>query len=372
MNMDVLTLNLPKAFLPKPERVKQSRVEVFSVENDLSTGERFMVADQLQRLAESKSDDKQKELLVKEADRYRVCGQAGIVLICPNDNLRYFILSHCRSRICEPCGRRYVKRLYPRIKEILVKSRCNSPANFILSQVTLTITSKRFGDALPDRVGIKRLYRESRELLNLYFGKYVCRRSRSGKVVEKRRPKAGRKPGQDGRIWLGAGWLAVIEVGRDNNNLHIHALTWGPFRAVQMLRHEWSKITRDSFGVDIRKKNVRDSIQYVVKYIAKPPATDSYVRLAQYANMIKGSRRLRCGGIFYGQVKPVSVSTGVPSCFMCRARLIFSDLFEDRESAEALDYYSLRNELEKDDSAGVLTKIEQAMTGTDTPYTMPF
>lgn len=372
MDKDVLTLNLPRRFLPRPKQSKQSREEVFSVENDLSAGERFIVADQLQRLAESLEDYKRQTCLIKEADRYRVCGKAAVLLTCPRDNLRYFILAHCRSRICEPCARRYVKRLYPRIKELLISSRRQSPDNFILSQVTLTITSKRFGDALPDRAGIKRLYRESRVLLNLYFGKYVCRRSRSGKVVEKRRPKAGRKPGEDGRIWLGAGWLAVIEVGRDNNNLHVHAITWGPYRAVRMLRHEWSKITGDSFGIDIRKKSLRDSIQYVVKYISKPPATDSYVRLAQYANMIKGSRRLRCGGIFYGQVKPVTVSGGAMSCFMCQGRLIFSELLEDKASAEALDYYALRHQLEKDDSEGILTKIEQAMSGTETPYSMPF
>lgn len=331
-----------------------------------------MVADQLQRLAESITDEKKKILLGREADRYRVCGQARVLFTCPNDNLRYWIHAHCRSRICEPCARRYVKRLYPRIKDTLISARRHSPANFILSQVTLTITSKRFGDDLPDRAGIKRLYRESKDLLNLYFGKYVCLRSRSGKVVEKRRPKAGRKPGEDGRVWLGAGWIAVIEVGRDNNNLHVHAITWGPYRAVRMLRHEWSKITGDSFGIDIRKKSLRDSIQYVVKYISKPPATDSYVRLSQYANMIKGSRRLRAGGVFYGQVRPVVVSGGALTCFMCRARLVFSELLEDNDSACALDYYALRNQLEKDDSGDVLTKIEQALQGSDTPYSMPF
>ena len=338
----------------------------------MSAGERFMVADQLRRLAESLSDEKKKNGLTKEADRYQVCGQSGVLFVCDRDNLRYFIRQHCRSRICEPCARRYVKRLYPRIKDTLISARRQSPANFILSQVTLTITSKRFGDDLPDRVGIKRLYRESKDLLNLYFGKHVCRRSRSGKVVEKRRPRAGRKPGEDGRIWLGAGWLAVIEVGRDNNNLHIHALTWGPFRAVRMLRHEWSKITGDSFGIDIRKKSLRDSIQYVVKYIAKPPATDSYVRLAQYANMIKGSRRLRAGGVFYGQVRPITVSGGALTCFMCQGRLRYSDLIGDLADACALDYYDLRRQLEKDDTGAVLTKIEQAMQGSDTPYSMPF
>lgn len=372
MNKDVLTLNLPARFLPKPKQSKQSRVEVFSAENDLSAGERFVVADQLRRLAESISDEKKKNGLTKEANRYRDCGETGILFCCPNDNLRYFIRSHCRSRICEPCARRYVKRLYPRINDILVNVRRKGPSNFILSQVTLTITSKRFGDNLPDRAGIKRLYRESKDLLNLYFGKYVCRRSRSGKVVEKRRPKAGRKSGEDGRSWLGAGWIAVIEVGRDNNNLHIHAITWGPYRAVHMLRHEWSKITGDSFGVDIRKKSLSESIRYVVKYISKPPATDSYVRLAEYANMVKGSRRLRSGGIFYGQVKPVTVSQGVLSCFMCRSRLLFSEMLDDLTAADALDYYDLQRRVEKDDSGDVLTKIEKAVTGRSTSYNLPF
>lgn len=372
MNKDVLTLNLPAHFLPKPKQGKQSRVEVFSADSDLSAAERFVIADQLRRLSESITDEDKKKRLVKEANRYQVCGHAGVLFTCPNDNLRYFVKAHCRSRICEPCARRYVKRLAPQLKDILVGIRRRSPANFILSQVTLTITSKRFGDELPDRAGIRRLYRESRDLLNLYFGRYVCRRSSSGKVVEKRRPKRGRKPGEDGRVWLGAGWAAVIEVGRDNNNLHIHALTWGPYRSVWLLRHEWSKITGDSYGVDIRKKALDESVKYVVKYIAKPPATDSYGRLAEYANMIKGSRRLRCGGVFYGQVKTVKVSGGVLSCFMCQARLFFSETIEDIDSASALDYYKLHHELEKGDPGGSLAKIEQAVAGISAPDNMPF
>ena len=139
MDTDVLTLDLPTRFLPKPKRSKQSRVEVFSVENDLSAGERFIVADQIKHLAVSLADEEKGFLLCKEADRYQNCGKGGVLFVCPNDNLRYFVPSFCRSRICESCARIYVKRLYPRIRDVVVNARRQSPANFILSQITLTI-----------------------------------------------------------------------------------------------------------------------------------------------------------------------------------------------------------------------------------------
>jgi hypothetical protein len=347
------------------------RYEIFSVENDLSTSERIMVSDCLCRLANVETIDSRKEKLAREAARYRACGHGGVLLHCPNDNLEYYIRILCRSRICEACSRRYVRQIYPRLKALIVKAKQSNP-RFILAQTTLTITSQRFGDNLPDRDGIKRLYRESRQLLNLYFGRYVCHRSRNGNVVATLRKKKGDETGRDRRQWLGAGWFAVVEIGRDNNNLHIHAMTWGPYRAVQMLRQEWSKITGDSFGVDIRQKSIPQTVQYVLKYLTKPPATDSYQRLAEYAVMIKGSRRFRCGGIFYGQLNQIKVVHNPLLCFMCQSRLLFSETVDDVANVNALNYFDLKKKLERDTSGAVLTEIERSILGDTVPYDLPF
>jgi hypothetical protein len=366
-------LNLTAWRPPKSKSNRPGRhIDVFSVESDLSSAERSVIAG-FMRMIHSPVDPHVDVLMAREAERFEHCGRP-VGLRCDKDNTLYFIRQQCRSRICEPCARRYLKRLdlHQRVKVLLAEARRNSPKNYILAQVTLTISSRRFGDCLPDKAGIRRLYQESRDLFKLYFGSYVCRRSKSGKIVEKRRSRRGLAPGQDSRIWLGAGWIAVVEIGRDNNNLHIHALTWGPYRSVRMLRDEWSQITGDSFGVDIRAKSFTDSVRYVVKYIAKSPQTDSYIRLAEYAGMIKGSRRFRSGGIFYGKCWMVKMDARPMLCFLCQSRLRFEGPIEDVESASALDYFAIDKKLKNDLSGNVLQEIESKLQSGALSYNMPF
>lgn len=321
-----------------PPKKNTRHLDVFDAGDDLSEGERVIVGGFLIQLAES-LDKKSAERLRLEADRYCACGRRAMLLQCPKDYSRYFVRLYCHARICERCSRVLVGHLKRSITPVVSEAMRKDRRGFVLSQITLTVTSKRFGD-FPDRAGIARLYRESGEFLKLWFGKWISRRSKSGKVVEVRRPKRSVKEGEDPRKWLGAGWVATSEVGHDNNNLHVHALVYGPIRSWRILRHEWAKITGDSFGVDIRKKSLREGVNYVLKYIAKPPRTDSYSRLADYTHAIKGSRRLRSGGIFYNRFKKVKKERTDSTCIHCGGSLRLDGYADDWQSCGHLDLYA--------------------------------
>jgi hypothetical protein len=147
-----------------------------------------------------------------------------------------------------------------------------------------------------------------------------------GKVVPVYRSRrAGDDPlGGSKRSWRGGGFMAIMEVGQDNNNLHVHAVCYGHYNAYTGMSAAWSKITGDSVNPDFEP--VRDptrAANYVLKYITKPPRTDSFNRLAEYAGMVKGSRRLRTGGIFYNALTLKPEKTDLRSCPFCGDGLMF-------------------------------------------------
>jgi hypothetical protein len=194
---------------------------------------------------------------------------------------------------------------------------------YVLALLTLTVTSKRWGDRLPSRDDLVRLYRETAEFLREHYSAFVGRRSKSGRLYpDRKRP-------------LGAGWIAAVETGTDNNNAHCHAIIYGPIRAWSRLRDSWSQITGDSWGLDIKEvRNPAKAADYVLKYICKPPATDSYERLADWAMFIKGTRRLRTGGVFFNRCRPRDAKRTC-ECAVCGGRLMpagygLVDLVRDR------------------------------------------
>jgi hypothetical protein len=68
--------------------------------------------------------------------------------------------------------------------------------------------------------------------------------------------------------------------------------------------------------------------------------TDSYHRLAEYTQSIKGSRRLRSGGIFYNRVrrsKPVKADN---TCVYCGSRLLFDGYIDDWENCGMIDIFA--------------------------------
>lgn len=264
----------------------------------LSPGERLLIASYMKARADnlikssSLAEEKQGQKLITEARRFAECGKRFFVLRCPNHDLRFNVPMYCGSRICERCAAAYSKGLRRRIENVLRPHLVKKPRGFGLFMLTLTTTTDRHGPDGPTRKDIKRFYRESSEFLRLFYNKYACRFSRSGKVVQVRVKKKLK--------FRGAGYIAVTEFGGDNNMLHCHAVGFGPYIGQKKLSAAWLKITGDSSIVDIRAvRSVKDGVREVVKYIIKPPTGDSLTSIADYAWRIKGTRRLRSGGIFY-------------------------------------------------------------------------
>lgn len=327
----------------KPRR-KVKPVDIFNLDQGISRAERWAVASFIRKL--DPDSTKVKAALDLEADRFENCRSRWMVYSCERCHTGFHVMETCKSRLCPVCQFRYCKDLEDQIKKRVGELRESAPNGYKVMQVTLTVTSKRYGDALPDRAGIKRLEKETREFLAENFGKYRVRRSRSGKLVEVKRSKKAIKPGDDPRIWQGRGWVCTMEVGADNNNLHCHALVWGPFVPWGTLKDRWAKITGDSFGVDIRVKGLKDAIRYILKYLMKPPKTDSYARMADWLLAIRGSRRIRCGGVFYGRLKALPKEKLPCGCPLCFGKLFFRaitdsisdslDLFQAHKKPETL------------------------------------
>ena len=287
--------------------------EIFSAESAgrFSWGERCLIASRMVEKSADLFSFGQREKMLMESDRFAACGRDDMKFYCRECQSTFRVRMSCRSRVCPECQAVYVKKLKKKMLPVISRTVANQKRGYRLSLVTLTVTSRRFGDALPDRDGIKRLYAETSKFMRLHYGKFKCHLSKAGNVIENR------------KRWLGAGWVAVLEFGNDNNNAHCHLVVYGPIRQWHGLKASWQAITGDSHGVDIRVIRQPDkAIAYVLKYISKPPQTDSYDRIADYAAAIKGSRRVRSGGIFYNAFTPERPEGLGFHCAICAGMLI--------------------------------------------------
>lgn len=204
--------------------------------------------------------------LDRQAFRYQNCGREFVTLKCNDCKQVYFGENRCESRICGKCAKKHAnrirKRQIERVRELPLDGKKR------LAFLTLTFKSIEgrsisFGD-------IKKVGDFGRKLFNKHYP----------------------------RKW-GNGSFAVIEVG-NSNNIHIHALVYGYFISQNKLSQSWLKITKNSPVVFI--KGIRSPIQcvnYLLKYISKPPEFDTAKQLAEFLDAVTGTRRIRTYGIFY-------------------------------------------------------------------------
>jgi hypothetical protein len=113
----------------------------------------------------------------------------------------------------------------------------------------------------------------------------------------------------------GCGVLAVLEPQKSLSP-HIHAIVYGPYVPQAILSCAWQALTGDSYVVDIRQiRNVSDALEYVFKYISKPPLNLEHANdVAVYVGITRGFRRLHSFGIWYNIGKTESRSVGCPVC----------------------------------------------------------
>jgi len=308
-----------------------THIDHFSAEFDYSDGERFIVADRMRKLAAKLSqagDSKRAVSLLTEADRYQYCRQLEVGRYCERCRSKFSTKVSCRSRLCERCGRVYEKKLRQKIVPIVRRATSRRKRGYVLALLTLTVRTDRWGDRMPDRDDIKRLYKETSAMLRLNYGKFAGKWTRTGNIREDRKRK------------IGAGWLCTLEVGKDNNNAHCHAIVYGPYRQFHKLRSAWERITGDSMVVDIRPiHSPSEAVRYILKYICKPPQTDSYDRVAEYAMMVKGTRRLRSGGIFYNAFTLAKPDSVLCQCAVCGGSLRYEGPLDPSEWGSRIDLF---------------------------------
>lgn len=274
--------------------------------------DRRLLAEAMKRLSYEKSESYPLRAygFRKEADRLEFCGCQSLKFECEADKLEFAIRTSCRSRVCERCGRSVWRMLHKAVAETIAIAFARKRRGWYTSMITLTVNKARFAGRMPDRADIARIYKESSEFFRLHCGRYRGVFTKKGKVRE------------DRKHWLGAAWLAAVEVGRDNNNLHIHAICSMPFVAFSKLRRDWLRITGDSHVVNLKPvQSPKSAAGYILKYITKPPASESYAGGADYAWMIKGSRRIRSGGLFYNWLRPAKKERLSCRCPFCDSRL---------------------------------------------------
>lgn len=261
--------------------------------------------------------------LESEANRFAACGKESILWRCENDHV-FFTKQSCKSRGCEACSMAAFLKISGGLRDIISPCLDQKKKGYYLSLLTLTVNTARFGSGMPTHADLRRFNKETATFFRLWYGKWAAKTTASGKVIDdksrffpkstkggkrKSRPsrpmvnRAGNQV-QDYRRFRGAGYISAIEVAPDNNNLHCHAIVYGPYILQKKLAASWKKITGDSYIVDIKRIYKKSTaIAYVMKYVVKPPNTDSYSALADWILMIKGTRRLRAGGIFFDRLR---------------------------------------------------------------------
>ena len=303
-------------------------------------------------------DYKKAERIITEAENFCNCGRQFAMFQCKNDGQRFKSNVSCNSRICPVCGRRYARNYDFKAVQLFKKALSRRIPGYGLKMLTLTTNTARYGAAGPTRKDIVRFYDESYRFFKLFYSKYKCKISaKSGRVIEdqtrydrgvKRSPKirttkSGRVV-EDWRRWRGAGYLSTIEMGGKSLMLHCHAIVFGPYIPFETLQRTWRSLTGDSFHVNI--KPVRDpetAVKYVLKYIFKAPNVDSFHDIAAYLLAIKGSRRIRTGGIFYNTLrieKPPKIEKVCPYCG-CELEYTGNQIIEKEDAARVTNLWPL-------------------------------
>jgi len=282
--------------------------------------------------------------LLHEAENFRDCGQKKTVFSCPKDGHNYGIATTCKSRFCPVCGRRMSKKYYRVINDSLKTIAPVGRVGWTTALLTLTM-KKRSGLAAAE---FQEAWRRVSDFLRYHYGKRKAKIGRNGRVVML-------------KAWKGAGAIAVPEVG-PSGNLHFHCIVYGPVYPQKILSANWRAFTGDSFIVDIRKiRGKRRSVAgYVTKYILKPVAGQSPEFWADLFTMLKGSRRIKCIGIFYGLKFKNPYRAQKKRCIYCGAELKFRGVHGD-SAHKLIDWLSMKKYCDFDND--VYVRLPYARTG---------
>jgi hypothetical protein len=240
---------------------------------------------------------------------FRNCRKMGLPLICegvaekPKSFVRVhrhesYIPCRCDSKVCENCCRRQGKRVRRRYSKPVRASLANPRRGYSLKLLTVTraLPETFDGFTFPINCDDDRLDRGR----NLYEKTFQAFHG----LVNYCFPKS-----------KGCGVLAVLEP-HASLSPHIHAIVYGPYVPQETLSCAWQALTGDSFIVDIRQiRNVSDALEYVFKYVSKPPTNlRNADDMAVYVAITRGMRRLHSYGVWYNTGKVEHIRIGCPTC----------------------------------------------------------
>jgi hypothetical protein len=292
-------------------------------------------------------------------ERFRRCGQEGRVSVCPSCNIKFFSRFYCKARLCDVCARIYGRQVYKKVMDLIGPCLADRKKGWTVAMLTLSESSGKYRCRYPDCDEYRRFNRNVGAFCRLFYGKFRGKFSRTGKVVENR------------KHFRGAGTIGVNEFGQDNNNLHCHLLIYGPWIPWAELQRAWVRITGGDTGCFIEPiRNPNKAAHYVAKYITKAPRFLDPTRAVEYVNAVKGSRRIRTGGVFYNQVKLSKADRERDQCPFCFAYLQYEGIKDLADCSFGLNLHHVRKHGDLY-GADPLAEISKQLPRGVTPVSLP-
>ena len=195
----------------------------------------------------------------KQRERFTECGRNAWVQFSPAHQ-RYRVRSDsCKLRWCPACQASRGHHVRQHLRQFIAAN-----PNQRLRLVTLTMLHS----AAPLRTQLDNLRKAFRRLRQRVF--------RKERVV---------------------GGIGVIEIKRTEAgewHPHLHIVAAGQYLSSGHLSKQWLSITKTSSIVDVRAlKNPDSAIDYLCKYVTKPPPIDNLLELDVATDWIKGLKRSR-------------------------------------------------------------------------------
>lgn len=210
------------------------------------------------------------------AQRFIECGKKALYRceFCGNKKL---VAQYCRSRLCQECSKKAASEQITK----LLKRYDGIKKVFGWNLKFITLPVKTNGD-------FRKAVEKGGKCLTKLWNNYLFEGTK------------GRRKYKKGNEVL-SGLVAAFEFGPENGNLHIHCIYYGRYIPQKELSREWLKLTDDSYVVDVRavKQDPRKGMIETIKYITDFNKVNAE-KLVDYFEALKGKRRIRTFGVFYG------------------------------------------------------------------------
>jgi hypothetical protein len=205
------------------------------------------------------------------------------VYVCSEhtDHTRKVVFPTCHLRICPDCAHRDVGRLMARYYDHIKDVASSSSHKLSLKKIVLTTgTDLRSSSAASDVINVM---------------------ASVPKLFDTLLPDGWRSR---------QGILAAYEFGTDGHKLHVHVLFYGQYIPKDKLSEAWESLS--GFPVTYIKAvtglRIDDAIAETLKYTTKfwsrnPDGSVKYIEpelVPRLLDVLKGTRRIRTAGIFYG------------------------------------------------------------------------